>query len=64
MTRISSHILEFRSEHDPDMPVRMLSYYARILHAYELPVYPIVVYLRQRNACIEAAYNSSIAAGV
>ncbi|MEA3323911.1 MAG: hypothetical protein U9Q37_02075 [Euryarchaeota archaeon] len=60
MTRISSHIPEFRTKHDPDMPVRMPSYYARILHAYKLPVYLIVVYPRQRNACIEAAYNSSI----
>ena len=52
--------IEFQTEYDSNMPVRMLSYYARILHAHKLPVYPIVVYLRQRDARIEAAYNSSI----
>ncbi len=58
-TDFIAHI-EFQTGHDPDMPVRMLSYYARILHAHKLPVYPIVVYLRQRDARIEATYNSSI----
>jgi len=52
--------IEFQTEHDPNMPMRMLSYYARILHAHKLPVYPIVVYLRQRDAHIEDTYNSSI----
>ncbi len=42
------------------MPVRMLSYYARILHAHKLPIYPIVVHLRQRDARIESTYDSSI----
>ena len=52
--------IEFQTEHDPNMPMRMLSYYARILHTHKLPVYPIVVYLRQRDARIESTYNSSI----
>ena len=52
--------IEFQTEHDSNMPVRMLSYYARILHVHKLPVYPIVVYLRHRDAHIEDTYNSAI----
>ena len=52
--------VEFQTAHDPNMPMRMLSYYARILYAHKLPVYPIVVYLSQKDAHIEATYNSSI----
>ena len=58
--KISSHMPEFQTEHDPDMPMCMFSYSARILHAHKLPVYLIVVYLRQRDARIEDAYNLSI----
>lgn len=38
---------EFQSSHDVDMPQRMMVYYARIVDKYQLPVYPVVVYLNQ-----------------
>ena len=52
--------IEFQTRYDPMMPVRMLSYYARILDRYELPVYPIVVYLTRTETPIETAYNSHV----
>ena len=52
--------IEFQTRYDPKMPVRMLTYYARILDRYGLPVYPIVVYLTKTETPIEAAYNSHV----
>ena len=54
--------IEFQTRYDPDMPVRMVSYYGRILYEYRLPVYPIVVYLSPEDAGrkIESTYRSSI----
>ena len=52
--------IEFQTRYDPKMPVRMLTYYARILDRYGLPVYPIVVYLTRTETPIETAYNSHV----
>jgi len=52
--------IEFQTRYDPEMPVRMLTYYARILDAYRLPVYPIVVYLTKTSVPIETAYSSRV----
>ena len=41
--------IEFQSSYDADMPQRMMAYYARIVDKYQLPVYPVVVYLNQGN---------------
>jgi predicted transposase YdaD len=37
--------LEFQSSYDENMPHRMLSYYTRIFDKYNLPIYPVVMYL-------------------
>jgi len=42
------------------MPVRMLTYYARILDRYGLPVYPVVVYLAKTSVPIETTYSSHV----
>jgi len=42
------------------MPVRMLTYYARILDKHGLPVYPIVVYLTRTETPIETTYSSHV----
>ena len=42
--------IEFQSSGDSDMPLRMMSYYARIVDKYRLSVYPVVVYLNQDNS--------------
>jgi predicted transposase YdaD len=54
--------IEFQTRYDPDMPVRMVSYYGRILHEHRLPVYPIVVYISPEDAGrkIESTYRSHI----
>ncbi len=54
--------IEFQTRYDPDMPVRMVSYYGRILYEYRLPVYPIVVYISPEDAGrkIESTYRSHI----
>ncbi|MCD6206676.1 MAG: Rpn family recombination-promoting nuclease/putative transposase [Methanosarcinales archaeon] len=52
--------IEFQTRYDPDMPVRMLAYHARIMDRYRLPVYPIVVYLTQTDRPIETAYSSHV----
>ena len=52
--------IEFQTKYDPKMPVRMLSYYARILDRHGLPVYPIVVYLTKTEMPIETAYSSHV----
>ncbi|MDO9516478.1 MAG: Rpn family recombination-promoting nuclease/putative transposase [Methanosarcinaceae archaeon] len=54
--------IEFQSSHDTDMPNRMLSYYTRIRDKYELPVYPVVVYLNPNDhGCnIQNSYENSI----
>ena len=39
--------IEFQSSYDADMPQRMMAYYARIVDKYQLPVYPVVVYLNE-----------------
>jgi len=41
--------LEFQSSYDVNMPHRMLSYFARIYEKYELPIYPVVIYLNPDN---------------
>jgi len=52
--------IEFQTRYDPRMPVRMLTYYARILDRYGLPVYPIVVYLTKTETPIETTYSSHV----
>ena len=52
--------IEFQTRYDPDMPVRMLTYYARILDKHRLPVYPIVVYLTRTDIPIETTYSSRV----
>ncbi|MEA1864856.1 MAG: hypothetical protein U9N46_06625 [Euryarchaeota archaeon] len=54
--------IEFQTRYDPDMPVRMVSYYGRTLYEYRLPVYPIVVYISPEDADrkIESTYRSHI----
>jgi len=54
--------LEFQSTYDANMPHRMLSYYARILDKYELPIYPVVIYLYLDRPGIDIpdSYVSSI----
>ena len=54
--------IEFQTSHDPKMPKRMLSYYARIMDKYDLPVYPVVIYLNPKDADknIENTHASSI----
>lgn len=50
--------VEFYTKYDSNMPVRMLAYHARIVERYGLPVYPIVVYLKQTDRPIETTYSS------
>ena len=52
--------IEFQTRYDSTMPVRMLTYYARILGRYGLPVYPVVVYLAKTSVPIETTYNSHV----
>ncbi len=54
--------LEFQSSYDANMPHRMLSYYARILDKYELPIYPVVIYLYPNRPGLDIpdSYVSSI----
>ena len=52
--------IEFQTRYDSRMPVRMLTYYARILDRYGLPVYPVVVYLAKTSVPIETAYSSHV----
>ncbi|PXF61260.1 MAG: hypothetical protein C4B59_04730 [Candidatus Methanogaster sp.] len=52
--------IEFQTRYDPDMPVRMLAYHARIVELYGLPVYPVVVYLTQTDRPIETTYSSHV----
>ena len=52
--------IEFQTVHDPTMPVRMVSYYGRILAKHKLPVYPIVLYLTQKGAPVKGGYTSSV----
>jgi len=52
--------IEFQTRYDPDMPVRMLAYHARIVARYQLPVYPVVVYLTQTDRPIETTYSSHV----
>ena len=54
--------LEFQSSYDANMPHRMLSYYARILDKYKLPVYPVVIclYPNRPGLDIPDSYVSSI----
>jgi len=52
--------IEFQTRYDPRMPVRMLTYYARILDKHGLPVYPIVVYLTKTESPIETTYSSHV----
>ena len=42
--------IEFQSSHDADMPQQMMAYYARIVDKYQLPVYPVVLYLNRGNS--------------
>ena len=54
--------IEFQTRYDPDMPLRMVSYYGRILYEHRLPVYPVVVYISPENAGrdMESTYRSQI----
>lgn len=54
--------IEFQTSHDPKMPARMLSYYVRIMDKYDLPVYPVVIYLNPKDAdkALKDTYISSI----
>ena len=54
--------IEFQSSHDSKMPERMLSYYVRIMDKYDLPVYPVVIYLNPKDAgrAIENSYTSRV----
>ena len=54
--------IEFQTSHDPKMPARMLSYYVRIMDKYDLPVYPVVIYLNPKDAnkTIENTHTSFI----
>jgi len=59
--------IEFQSTHDSNMPRRMMSYYARIVDKYGLPVYPVVVYLNSDDfgsntpdTYVSSIYNEQI----
>jgi len=54
--------IEFQTSHDPKMPKRMLSYYVRVMDKYDLPVYPVVIYLNPKDAdkTLKDTYISSI----
>ncbi|MEA1870018.1 MAG: hypothetical protein U9N09_07755 [Euryarchaeota archaeon] len=54
--------IEFQNSHDSEMPKRMLSYYVRIMDKYDLPVYPVVIYLNPKDAnrAIEDSYTSRL----
>ncbi len=52
--------IEFQTAHDLIMPVRMVSYYGRILAKHKLPVYPIVLYLTPEGAPVKGGYTSSV----
>ena len=52
--------VEFQTKYDSNMPVRMLAYHARIVERYGLPVYPVVVYLKQTDRPIETSYSSHV----
>ncbi|MEA1864427.1 MAG: hypothetical protein U9N46_04415 [Euryarchaeota archaeon] len=52
--------VEFQTQYDSTMPVRMLAYHARIVERYQLPVYPVVVYLTQTDRPIATSYSSYI----
>jgi hypothetical protein len=52
--------IEFQTAHDSAMPVRMVSYYGRILTKHKLPVYPIVLYLTPEGAPVKGGYTSSV----
>ncbi len=50
--------LEFQSSYDANMPHRMLSYYTRILDKYELPIYPVVIYLYPNRPGLDIIYHA------
>lgn len=52
--------IEFQTAQDDKMPVRMVSYYGRILAEHKLPVYPIVLYLTPKGAPAKGGYASSV----
>lgn len=52
--------IEFQTAHDQKMPVRMVSYYGRILAEHKLPVYPIVLYLTPEGVPAKGGYTSSV----
>jgi predicted transposase/invertase (TIGR01784 family) len=59
--------IEFQSTRDSNMPRRMMSYYARIVDKYGLPVYPVVIYLNSDNfgpntpdTYVNSIYNEDI----
>ena len=54
--------IEFQSSLDSTMPKRMLSYCVRIMDQYDLPVYPVVIYLNPKdaNSTIEDSYTSMV----
>jgi len=52
--------IEFQTAQDHTMPVRMVSYYGRILAKHKLPVYPIVLYLTPEGVPVKGGYTSSV----
>ena len=59
--------IEFQSRRDSNMPRRMMSYYARIVDKYRLPVYPVVIYLNSDDfgpntpdTYVNSIYNEQI----
>ncbi len=42
--------LEFQTQADPEMPLRMLDYYTRLYRQYRRPVRQIVLFLRETNS--------------
>ena len=52
--------IEFQTAHDQKMPVRMVSYYGRILAKHKLPVYPIVLHLTPEGVPAKGGYTSSV----
>lgn len=61
-TRFLLHI-EFQSSYDPRMPERMHSYMARIVEKYQMPVYPVVVYLNEEDTPKEVMTSYEIFLG-
>ncbi|MEN9261560.1 MAG: hypothetical protein Q6L60_11405, partial [Thermostichus sp. HHBFW_bins_43] len=44
--------LEFQTDPDPEMPLRMLDYFVRLRRQYRCPVLQIVLFLRQSGSTL------------